>query len=70
MADAVRRFVTASGIVEVVTFGPDHPGAAASGARVFYERLGFVPGEAAPPGPEGGSRQAYRKPVLVSGQPA
>jgi GNAT superfamily N-acetyltransferase len=69
MADAVRRFVTAPGIIEVVTFGADHPGAAASGARLFYERLGFVPGEAAPPGPEGGSRQVYRKTVSAPMQP-
>ncbi len=63
MADAMRRFVTHPGTIEVVTFGVDHPGATASGARTFYERLGFVPGEAAPPGPEGGSRQVYRKSV-------
>jgi GNAT superfamily N-acetyltransferase len=63
LADAMRRFVTAPGTLEVVTFGADHPGASASGARVFYERLGFIPAEAAAPGPEGGSRQAYRKPV-------
>ncbi|MFJ5925845.1 GNAT family N-acetyltransferase [Kitasatospora sp. NPDC092948] len=47
--------------VEVVTFGADHPGAVASGARVFYERLGFSPAEAVEPGPEGGSRQMYRR---------
>jgi GNAT superfamily N-acetyltransferase len=63
MADAMRRFVTGPGIVDVVTFGADHPGASASGARVFYQRLGFTPGEPAPPGPEGGSRQVYRKTV-------
>ena len=63
LADAIRRFVTTPGTLEVVTFGADHPGASASGARAFYERLGFTPAEAAPPGPEGGSRQAYRKPV-------
>ncbi|MBU7598735.1 GNAT family N-acetyltransferase [Streptomyces sp. P38-E01] len=51
----------ASAVVEVVTFGVDHPGAADSGARVFYERLGFLPAEAAEPGPEGGSRQVYRR---------
>lgn len=61
MADAMRRFVTGPGIVEVVTFGADHPGASASGARAFYERLGFLPAEATAPGPEGGSRQIYRK---------
>jgi GNAT superfamily N-acetyltransferase len=61
MADAMRRFVAGPGTIEVVTFGPDHPGATASGARVFYERLGFIPAEAAALGPEGGSRQVYRK---------
>ena len=61
MAEAMRRFVSGPGVVEVVTFGADHPGAAASGARVFYERLGFTPAEAVAPGPEGGSRQVYRK---------
>ncbi|MFC4118140.1 GNAT family N-acetyltransferase [Nonomuraea zeae] len=60
MAEAMRRFVRGPGTVEVITFGADHPGAVASGARVFYERLGFVPAEAADPGPEGGSRQVYR----------
>ena len=61
MAEAMRRFVSGPGTVEVVTFGGGHPGAAASGARVFYERLGFTPAEAVAPGPEGGSRQVYRK---------
>ena len=65
MADAIRRFVTDHGTVEVVTFGADHPGASASGARAFYERLGFSPSESVAPGPEGGSRQVYRKFVTV-----
>lgn len=60
VTEAIRRFVRGPGSIEVVTFGADHPGAVASGARVFYERLGFVPAEAAAPGPEGGSRQIYR----------
>ncbi|MEO3806884.1 GNAT family N-acetyltransferase [Nonomuraea sp. B1E8] len=60
MADAMRRYVRGPGSVEVVTFGADHPGASASGARAFYERLGFTPAEATDPGPEGGSRQVYR----------
>ncbi|WP_433159073.1 GNAT family N-acetyltransferase [Kribbella sp. CA-247076] len=47
-------------VMDVVTFGEDHPGAVESGARVFYERLGFVPAEPAPDGPEGGSRQVFR----------
>ncbi|MBL1289976.1 GNAT family N-acetyltransferase [Streptomyces sp. NE06-03E] len=63
MADAFRRYVRGPGTVEVITFGADHPGAVASGARVFYERLGFTPAEAAEPGPEGGSRQVYRRTV-------
>lgn len=58
--DALRRHVRPPATVEVVTFGPDHPGAVTSGARVFYERLGFTPAEPAAPGPEGGSRQVYR----------
>ena len=56
----MRRFVRAAGLLDVETFGADHPGAVTSGARVFYERLGFTPGEPAPAGPEGGSRQTYR----------
>jgi GNAT superfamily N-acetyltransferase len=60
MAEAMRRFVRAPGTVEVVTFGADHPGASVSGARVFYERLGFVPSEVVDSGPEGGSRQVFR----------
>lgn len=63
MAEATRRFVRGPGSIEVVTFGTDHPGAVASGARVFYECLGFAPAEAAGPGPEGGSRQVYRRAV-------
>jgi ribosomal protein S18 acetylase RimI-like enzyme len=64
IADAMRRFVRGPGSIEVVTFGADHPGAVASGARAFYERLGFTPAEAADPGPEGGSRQVYRLAVI------
>jgi GNAT superfamily N-acetyltransferase len=64
IADAARRFVRGLGCIEVVTFGADHPGSVASGARDFYERLGFTPAEAADPGPEGGSRQIYRLAVI------
>lgn len=60
MAEATRRMVREPGRIEVVTFGADHPGAADSGARTFYERLGYTAAEAAEPGPEGGSRQVYR----------
>ncbi|TDC97497.1 GNAT family N-acetyltransferase [Actinomadura sp. 7K507] len=64
MADAMSRLVRGPGTVEVVTFGADHTGAVASGARIFYEKLGFTPAEPADPGPEGGSRQMYRKVVV------
>jgi GNAT superfamily N-acetyltransferase len=56
MAEALRRFVSFPCVVEVETFGDDHPGRA---ARRFYERLGFEAGPAADPGPEGGSRQWF-----------
>ncbi|WP_179235694.1 GNAT family N-acetyltransferase [Streptomyces sp. CS113] len=67
MRDAMRRWVRGPADVEVVTFGADHPGARASGARAFYERLGFTPAEAAAPGPEGGSRQLFRRAVPAGG---
>ncbi|MEV6310058.1 GNAT family N-acetyltransferase [Streptomyces sp. NPDC051840] len=67
MDEAMRRFVPGPGSIEVITFGADHPGAVTSGARVFYERLGFIPAEPAGPGPEGGSRQVYRRQVRVEG---
>ncbi|MFC7303846.1 GNAT family N-acetyltransferase [Streptomyces monticola] len=63
MAEAERRWVRAPGTVEVITFGADHPGAVTSGARAFYERLGFTPAEPAEAGPEGGSRQVFRREV-------
>jgi hypothetical protein len=66
LADATATFVRTPGVVEVVTFGPDHPGATLSGARAFYERLGFRPAEATGPGPEGGSRQIYRRTIVPS----
>lgn len=63
MEDAMGRWVRGPGSIEVVTFGADHPGAVASGARAFYERLGFAAAESADPGPEGGSRQVFRRAV-------
>ncbi|MFI1992522.1 GNAT family N-acetyltransferase [Actinoplanes sp. NPDC020271] len=42
--------------LEVVTFSADHPAAHPSGARAFYDRLGFVAGESL----ENGSRQRFR----------
>ena len=71
MTEVTRRFPPGPAIVEVVTFGADHPEAAANGARAFHERLGFTPpAEAAAPGPEGGSRQVYRKTITCPEAPA
>ena len=64
MTEALRRFMPGPGIVEVVTSGADHPCAYASGARVFYERLGLTPVEPAVLGPEGGSRQVDPGPKM------
>lgn len=63
---AIERYVRPCR-VEVVTFGVDHPAAADSGARAFYERLGFIAGDQAPPGPEGGSRQWYQLSLVHCG---
>ncbi|WP_405164771.1 GNAT family N-acetyltransferase [Nocardia sp. NBC_01499] len=63
LTDMTRRFTQVPGNIEVVTFGIDHPGAITSGARAFYQSLGFTPAEAATPGPEGGSRQVYRRAI-------
>ncbi|MEY9948359.1 GNAT family N-acetyltransferase [Kitasatospora sp. GAS1066B] len=51
---ALRAFTSPPCTVDVTTFGPDHPG---SGARLFYEELGFEPTAQLC---EGGSRQVYR----------
>lgn len=44
--------------VVVTTFGPDLP--EGEPARRFYEAMGFVPAEMAPPAPDGSTRQIYR----------
>ena len=46
---------------KVTTFGADNPHG--EPARRFYEKLGFYPAEPADPGPEGGSRQIFRRSV-------
>ncbi|MEU9074381.1 GNAT family N-acetyltransferase [Kitasatospora sp. NPDC048538] len=51
---ALREFVSPPCSIDVTTFGPDHPG---SGARLFYEELGFEPTAQLL---EDGSRQVYR----------
>ena len=44
----------------VITFGEDN--LEGQPARRFYEKMGFEPFAEAPPGPEGGSREIFRKP--------
>jgi GNAT superfamily N-acetyltransferase len=66
VAHAIGRYQRPCQVV-VVTFGADHPAAEPSGARTFYERLGFVAGDPAPDGPEGGSRQHFR--LTLAGTP-
>jgi GNAT superfamily N-acetyltransferase len=60
VTDAARR-LAGQGIIEVITFSADHPAAQPSGARTFYERLGFAAEEPAEAGPDGTPRQWYRK---------
>ena len=62
VAEVVRR-LPGPGVVEVVTFAADHPAAVPSGARRFYESLGFTAEEPAEPGPDGTPRQWFRTPV-------
>ena len=45
----------------VTTFGPDS--ADGQAARRLYARMGFDPAEQAPNGPEGGSRQVFRRSI-------
>ena len=53
--------VEAPAEVSVITFGPDVAGG--SPARKFYLAAGFVPAEMTDAGPEGGSRQVFRKTI-------
>ncbi len=55
---ALAEIAPAAEIV-VITFGPDVPGG--KSARSFYQKMGFVPAEAAEPAPNGASRQVFRK---------
>jgi GNAT superfamily N-acetyltransferase len=57
LVDAMARWVHPPADIEVVAFGPDHPGAA---SVAFYERLGFEFVEPEEAGPEGGSRDRLR----------
>ena len=56
------RLIQPPAELSVVTFGADN--LAGSLARRFYERMGFQAAEAAPHGPEGGTRQVYRRQFL------
>jgi hypothetical protein len=57
----VEQRLDSTGLAEVITFSEDHPAAAPSGARKFYERLAFTASEPADAGPDGTPRQWYRK---------
>jgi ribosomal protein S18 acetylase RimI-like enzyme len=48
--------------LSIVTFGVDN--LAGRPARHFYERMGFQAAEEAPNGPEGGTRQVFRRPFF------
>lgn len=61
LVEYVLAQVTSPAEIKVTTFGSDHP--AGQTARNFYQRLGFQAAEAAPDGPEGGSRQIFRRVV-------
>lgn len=60
VTEALHR-LDSPGLIEVITFSEDHPAATPSGARQFYQRLGFTAQEPADPGPDGTPRQWYRK---------
>jgi GNAT superfamily N-acetyltransferase len=53
------RLIQPPAELSVITFGEDT--VAGRPARRFYERLGFQAAEAAPNGPEGGTRQVSRR---------
>lgn len=59
LVEHVFGLVAPPAILSVVTFGEDIE--AGRAARRFYEQMGFRAAEAAPIGPEGGSRQVYRR---------
>lgn len=55
--DVSNRFAAAAEL-RVVTFGTQESGLP---ARAFFTDLGFDAAESAPPGPEGGQRQVFRR---------
>ena len=55
----VTSLAESPGEITVTTFGPDVAGGDA--ARAFYLAAGFAPAEMTDNGPEGGSRQVFRK---------
>jgi ribosomal protein S18 acetylase RimI-like enzyme len=61
LAEHCFQLIRPPGELSVVTFGEDN--VVGRPARRFYERMGFQAAEAAPNGPEGGTRQIYRRHV-------
>jgi GNAT superfamily N-acetyltransferase len=60
VTEAVQRLGSPC-VIEVIRFSEDYPAAQPSGARKFYERLGFTAEEPADAGPDGTPRHWYRK---------
>jgi GNAT superfamily N-acetyltransferase len=60
------RLIQPPAELSVVTFGADNR--AGRPARQFYERMGFQPAEVAPHGPEGGTRQVFRRQFVYCGR--
>jgi GNAT superfamily N-acetyltransferase len=61
LIEHIVGLVGSSGELVVTTFGKGHP--AGEPARRFYKRLGFHAAESAPQGPEGHSRQVFRRTI-------
>jgi GNAT superfamily N-acetyltransferase len=59
LVEVACGLVVPPAVLEVVTFGEENE--AGRPARRLYERWGFRAMEAAPDGPEGGSRQVFRR---------
>jgi len=57
VTEVIRRLGTED-TLSLTTFGADN--SAGMPARRLYARLGFLPGEMQPRGPEGGTRQLFR----------
>ena len=62
LLEHVFDLIKPSTVLFVITFGEDNP--EGPPARQFYKKMGFEPIAEAAPGPEGGSREVFRKSFL------